>query len=144
MTPVEAELAVTVPPGCPEGHVLHYPGAGDELTAGDQDVEVVVHSLPHGRFSRDGPDLRLTVRVTLAEALCGVDLVLPMLVGPDVDIFLADIRPGTVHEIPGRGLPAEHGAVGSVFVAFEIVFPPPLSRETRAHVFPLLQPGTHG
>ena len=60
------------------------------------DMVFVIDEKPHPRFKRDGNDLVLHQRVSLADALCGMDLNIQTLDGRTLHIPLKDgvIQPG--------------------------------------------------
>ena len=66
----EARVTVQLPKGAPAGFRVMFPGSGDFGS------DVVVHCVETkgmtGGFSRAGSDLRLSLHIPLADALCGV------------------------------------------------------------------------
>jgi DnaJ family protein A protein 2 len=122
-------LEVTLDRGAREGQRIVFAGKGDVqpgLLPGD--VVFVVQVAPHATFQRQGADLVMKREVTLLEALAGVAFPLPTLGGGVVLVKSPPglvLKPGTVLELPGEGLPVlGHSQVkGSVFVKFEVAFP---------------------
>eukprot|EP00903_Cladosiphon_okamuranus_P016613 g15325.t1 len=67
-----AWLELTISKGAPDGHTISFPGVGSHLpglTAGN--VEVVLKTEPHERFTREGSNLRMEIPISLPEALSG-------------------------------------------------------------------------
>jgi DnaJ-class molecular chaperone len=117
-------LDVKVPPGTADGQALRLRGKGqpgrDGGPAGDALIEIRVS--PHHYFLRDGQDIRLTLPVTLPEAVLGGDVEVPtprgtvrMRVPPRSD-------DGTELRLKGRGVPAHDGlAVGDLYARLNVV-----------------------
>jgi DnaJ-class molecular chaperone len=121
-------LDVKVPPGTADGQALRLRGKGDPGRDGDPagDALIEIRVAPHRFFLRDGQDLRLTLRVTLSEAVLGGDVEVPtprgqvrMRVPPRSDN-------GTELRLKGRGVPAHEGlAAGDLYAKLNVVIGPP-------------------
>lgn len=53
------------------------------------DMVFVIEEKPHPRFKRDGDDLLVTQRISLADALCGAELTVQSLDGRQLTISTA-------------------------------------------------------
>ena len=105
-----------------EGHYAQGKDSGD--------VVVRVHVQPHGVFKRRGADLLLSKSITLAEALAGYSFVIRHLDDTE-HLFVSRpgdmIKPGDIRTVEDLGLPVFRDPIkhGSLFLRFEVEFPPP-------------------
>lgn len=108
--PGDRTIDVKVPPGSQDGQVLRLRGKGgagwNGGPAGDALIELRVK--PHPVFSRDGQDIRLTLPVTLAEAVLGGSVEVPTPGGAVRMRVPAHSDSGTELRLRSRGVPA-HG-----------------------------------
>ena len=79
-------------------------------------------------FKRSGDDLYLTKTIGLAEALCGLNLIVKHLDGRELSITNPPgriIKPGDVKGVRGEGMPIYKNPFekGNLYVRFEITFP---------------------
>lgn len=107
------------------------------------DIVFIIRDKPHPTFKREGSDIRYTAKITLKQALCGVQVHVPTLSGENVTLNTTNevIKPNTVKRIQGKGLPfpKEPSRRGDLLVAFEIQFPDKLTQATKdilADLFP--------
>ena len=108
----------------------------------------VVDERPHDVYRRDGNDLVAEARVTLAEALGGMVVVLAALdgrelavdVGGGEDENAAVVCPGYELVVPMEGMPIarEPGRHGSLRIRFDVAFPERLTRAARAQLKSIL------
>lgn len=126
-------LNVRVPPGVSDGQRIRLSGRGEpgELGGPPGDLYVLVRVKPHELFGRQGDHLTLTVPVTFAEAVLGVDLRVPTL---DGGVTLR-VPPGTPSgrklRARGKGVPRRDGSAGDLLVTVEVVVPEKVSDEAR-------------
>jgi len=97
---------ITIPKGVVDGAVLRLRGKGhpgqNGGRAGDAKVEITVK--PHKYFSREGENLRLVLPISLAEAISGAKVTIPM---PDGAISLnipAGTNSGKTLRLKGKGV----------------------------------------
>jgi DnaJ-class molecular chaperone len=117
-------LEVKIPPGTADGQALRLRGLGGPGRNGGPagDALIEVHVAEHRHFRRDGQDIRLTLPVTLSEAVLGGHIEVPtpggavsMRVPPHVDS-------GTELRLRGRGVPAHDGlAAGDLYARLNVV-----------------------
>jgi DnaJ-class molecular chaperone len=116
-------LDVAIPPGTEDGQTLRLRGQGgagfNGGPAGDALIEV--HVGPHPHFERDGRDLRLTLPITLKEAVLGGKVPVPT---PGGTVNLT-VPPGSDTgrqlRLRGRGVPAHAGqAAGDLYVTLRV------------------------
>ncbi|XP_030534188.2 dnaJ homolog subfamily B member 4 [Rhodamnia argentea] len=133
---VETEiLTIEVKPGWKKGTKITFPDKGNEqpnqLPA---DLVFVIDEKAHDFYKRDGNDLIVNHRVTLAEAIGGTTVSLTMLDGRDLSIPVADIvSPGYELIVAREGMPIvkEPGNRGDLRIKFEVKFPTKLTEEQR-------------
>ncbi len=125
---VEETLEIHVKPGWKEGTKVTYAGRGDEIPGQPpQDLVFVLTQKPHPVFTRDGDDLVVTKRISLAEALTeGNKIDVKSLDGRVLRVGLREvIRPGSERVIAGEGMPRPKypGQKGNLRIKFDVGFP---------------------
>ena len=123
-------------PGWKKGTKITFPDKGNEqpnqLPA---DLVFVIDEKPHEVFKRDGNDIIMNHRVTLAEALGGTTIYVTMLDGRNLSIPVIDIvSPGYELVLAREGMPIvrEPGNRGDLRIKFDVKFPTRLTLEQRA------------
>lgn len=117
-------LEVTIEPGVPTDHDSVFYGEGDEypeISAGDVHIRMKIQS--HKQFTRQGADLFMEKKISLLEALSGVQLDIPHFEGKKITVVNL---PGDVlsHEsvkcIKGKGMPFFHDQMshGNLYIKF--------------------------
>jgi DnaJ-class molecular chaperone len=133
-TSEETRLKIVVPPGTLDGTEFRCPGEGD-IRPGylPQDVILVAKQVPHGRFERIRDDLRIKLRISLKEAICGVERSVAGIDGQSVPIKTTTIiKPGAQMTVPGAGMVRQRaGGTGDLRVSFEVVFPDRLEPDVK-------------
>lgn len=122
-------LEAYFPRGAQDGHKVVLEGEADEeygKTPGSVIIEV--HQQPHDTFERKKNDLYATIKVSLAEAVCGFSrVVLKHLDGRGVRVTTPPgtvIRPSEVIKIKGEGMPIPRTDVaGDLYIHVDIQFP---------------------
>ncbi|XP_022749547.1 dnaJ homolog subfamily B member 1-like isoform X2 [Durio zibethinus] len=129
-------LTIDVKPGWKKGTKITFLDKGNEqpnqLPA---DLVFVIDEKPHGFYKRDGNDLVVNQRVSLAEALGGTTISLISLDGRNLSFPVTDIiNPGYELVVAGEGMPIakEPGNRGDLRIKFEVKFPTRLTPEQRA------------
>ncbi|EDW45719.1 dnaJ protein homolog 1 [Drosophila sechellia] len=137
-------LTVKIQPGCKSGTKICFPKAGLQLPGIEPpDVVFVIRDKPHPIFRRDGNDLLYTAEISLKDALCGVHVMVPTLLGSPM-ILNTDvgevINPKSVRSIPGYGLPdtMNNSRRGAIVVRFSIQFPDAISKELASSLDKIL------
>jgi len=125
-------LIVEIRPGWKAGTRITFPGEGDEVpNRRPGDVVFVLREKPHPFFRREGCDLHFTARISLRQALSGVNIQVPTLQGEPLDLSTAGevIRWDSTRRIPGQGLPHQVNdwCRGDLVVDFSIKFPETIS-----------------
>lgn len=131
-------LTIDVKPGWKKGTTIAFQDKGNEsLNQLPADLVFVIDEKPHETFKRDGNDLQMTQKISLAEALGGVTVILKTLDGRTLSIPLNDIvSPGFEYVIANEGMPIvkEPGKRGTLRVKFDVKFPSNLTSEQQAGV----------
>ncbi|KAG5562674.1 hypothetical protein RHGRI_005407 [Rhododendron griersonianum] len=129
-------LTIDVKPGWKKGTKITFPDKGNEqLNQLPADLVFVIDEKPHNLYTRDGNDLIMNHRVSLAEALGGTTVNLTTLDGRNLSVPVTDIvSPGYELTISREGMPItrEPGNRGDLRVKFEVKFPTKLTPEQRA------------
>jgi len=122
-------LNVKIPVGVEDGQTLRLRGKGKSGTnggaSGDAKVEITVK--PHKYFKRDGKHLRLTLPVSLTEAVLGAKVKIPM---PDGALSLnipAGTNSGKTFRLKGKGIDG-----GDLLAQVQIVINDPHNAELKA------------
>lgn len=124
-------VPIEVEKGVQEGFEYTIASEGNYVKGKDAgDVVVRVQVLPHAVFKRRGADLLLSKSLTLAEALAGYSFVIHHLDGSE-HLFVSRpgdmTKPGDIRTVEDLGLPVFRDPIkhGSLFLRFEVEFPPP-------------------
>lgn len=122
-------LKVTIPEGVVDGAVLRLRGKGRAGTnggrTGDAKVEITVK--PHKYFSRDGNNLRLSLPITLQEALLGAKVKIPAPSGSLSLNIPAGTNSGKTLRLKGKGVSG-----GDLLVTPQIVLSDPADAALKA------------
>lgn len=142
---VEEVLAISIKPGWKKGTKITFPEKGNEQPGIiPADVIFVIDEKPHEVFKRDGNDLVMVHKVSLADALSGCTLSIPSLSGKTLSVPCTElIHPGYEKVVPREGMPIakEQGKKGNLKIKFDIKFPTRLSAEQKASIKKVLNGG---
>ncbi len=121
-------LDVKIPPGTLDGQVLRLRSRGSPGwnggARGDALIEVTIGS--HPTYSRNGNDIRLTLPVTLTEAVLGGPVEVPTPAGTVRMQIPANSDSGTELRLRGRGVPAHGGQpAGDLYATLRVVLGKP-------------------
>jgi DnaJ-class molecular chaperone len=119
-------LDVRIPQGVADGRQIRLKGQGNSGIGGAPpgDALITVKLEPHKLFEREGNHLKLTLPVTLYEAVLGAKVRVPTLTGP-VDLAIpANSSSGRVLRLKGRGIAPESGPPGDLLATLHVVLPP--------------------
>ena len=124
-------LDVTVPQGTREGQTLRLKGKGAPGVGGGPqgDALVKITVKPHPRFERDGDDLRVELRVSLAEAVQGAHIEAPTPSGAVSLRVPKGSNTGTVLRLKGKGVARPKGAAGHLYVRLAVILPDKIDPE---------------
>ena len=136
-----------IPRGSKHAEKIVISGKGHELPdAGNGDLVIVLRCVKHDLFQRIGADLAMTKKITLKQALCGFEIIIPHLSGNKLKIKSQAnevIQHGSLKALYSKGMPQKGSAntYGHLYVKLEIVFPQELDEETREKIGKLLPMG---
>ena len=142
--PVEEILTVEIKPGWKKGTKITFPEKGNEQpNVIPSDLVFVIDEKPHSIFTRDGNDLVVTQKISLAEALTGYTVHLTTLDGRSLIIPINNvIHPSYEEVVPKEGMPIpkDPSKKGNLRIKFNIKFPARLTSEQKAGIKKLLAP----
>ena len=116
-------IDLQLPKGVEEGTRIRLAGKGESGPGGNGDAIVTVAIEPHRFFVRDGQDVRLTLPVTLKEAVLGAKVKVPTPDGPVMLTVPKGSTSGKVLRIKGRGFTDKSGARSDQLVTLSVDLP---------------------
>lgn len=128
---VEKIIEVPIERGVPDGKDILFAGEGNEVPgAMAGDLHAIIKIKKHPIFERKGADLFINKKISLLEALCGVNFKVKHLDGTDVVICSAPsdvISTGDLKVIQGKGMPFYQDSMsyGNLIIKFDVEFPKP-------------------
>jgi DnaJ family protein B protein 4 len=135
-------LTINVKPGWKAGTKIRFPNEGDELENGQtQDIEFVVEEKPHPQYKREGDNLRITIPLSLSEALTGFNKTIKTLDGRTLSInnTKSVIHSGQESRVPNEGMPnSKTGKKGSLIITYDVKFPSSLTDEQKEGIKKIL------
>lgn len=142
--PVEEILSIEIKPGWKKGTKITFPEKGNEQpNVIPADLVFIIDEKPHGTFTRDGNDLVVTHKISLAEALTGYTVHLTTLDGRSLTIPINNvIHPNYEVVVPKEGMPIpkDPSKRGNLRIKFNIKFPTRLTPEQKSGIKKLLSP----
>ncbi|KAL3509307.1 hypothetical protein ACH5RR_028708 [Cinchona calisaya] len=140
--PVEEILTINVKPGWKKGTKITFPDKGNEVPGVlPADLVFIINEKPHRVFTRDGNDLVVTQKISLAEALTGYTVHLTTLDGRNLTITVNTVIHPTYEEVvrgEGMLLPKDPSKKGNLRIKFDIKFPARLTASQKAGIKELL------
>ncbi|XAR72606.1 hypothetical protein NMG60_11019311 [Bertholletia excelsa] len=140
--PVEEILTINIKPGWKKGTKITFPEKGNEQpNVIPSDLIFIIDEKPHPVFTRDGNDLVVTQKISLAEALTGYTVHLTTLDGRNLTIPISTvITPNYEEVVPREGMPIPKDPTkkGNLRIKFNIKFPTRLTSEQKAGIKKLL------
>lgn len=126
--PDGSALTAKIPKGVKTGSKIKLSGA-----LNGQDVYLVMTVLPHGRYERDGDDLRLKVPVDLYTAILGGPAEVPALDKTVTLTIPAGTPNGRAIRLRGLGMPklGQSEERGDLYATIEVQLPTQLSAEEK-------------
>lgn len=142
--PVEEILTIDIKPGWKKGTKITFPEKGNEQpNVIPADLVFIIDEKPHSVFTREGNDLIVTQRITLAEALTGYTVQLTTLDGRSLSIPITNVIHPTYEEVvprEGMPIPKDPSKKGNLRIKFNIKFPVRLTAEQKAGIKRYLAP----
>jgi DnaJ-class molecular chaperone len=110
-------LEVNIPAGVDSGMNLRVASEGEPGEAGPGHLYITMSVAEHPVFERDGNDVHVKVRLTIAEAVLGAKVMIPTLKGPVSLKTPAGTQSGDRRVMAGRGLQnPQRGTAGHQYV----------------------------
>jgi DnaJ-class molecular chaperone len=116
-------IDLKLPQGLEDGTKIRLAGKGQEGPAGRGDAIVSIEIAPHRFYTREGTNIRLTLPVTLKEAVLGAKVKAPTPEGPVMVTIPKGTTSGKVLRLKGRGFAAKDGKRGDQLVVVEVDVP---------------------
>lgn len=140
--PVEEILTIDIKPGWKKGTKITFPEKGnEEPNVVPADLVFIIDEKPHSVFTRDGNDLVINQKISLAEALTGYTVHLTTLDGRKLTIPINNvIHPNYEEVVPREGMPItkDPSKRGNLRIKFNITFPTRLTAEQKTGIKKLL------
>ena len=136
------DKAIPIKAGWKDGTKITFEREGDEAPGVDAgDIIFILSTKPHDKFVRQGDDLMYTCRVSLQEALQGVNTTVTTLDNRTLPIRASTVTPDTVLTTLNEGMPNHKtGKRGALLVKFDISFPA-MSELQRSQILGILNNG---
>ena len=112
-----------LPNGVDSGTKIRLAGQGQPGPAGNGDAIVTIEVAPHPFFTRDGKDIRLSLPISLKEAVLGAKVKAPTPEGPVMLSVPKGASSGKVLRLKGRGFTDKGGKRGDQLVTLSIEVP---------------------
>ncbi len=116
-------IDLKLPKGVEDGTRIRLGGKGRQGPGGSGDAIVTVTIAPHPFYARDGKDIRLTLPVTLGEAVLGAKVKVPTPDGPVMLTVPKGTSSGRVLRLKGRGFSDRTGKRGDQLVTVQVELP---------------------
>ena len=117
-------IDLKLPKGVEEGTKIRLTGQGQEGPGGKGDAIVTVEIAAHNFYVRDGKNIRLTLPVTLKEAVQGAKVKVPTAEGPVMVTIPKGSSSGKLLRLKGRGFTGKDGSRGDQIIELAIDVPP--------------------
>ncbi|MEY4944517.1 MAG: hypothetical protein RL384_461 [Actinomycetota bacterium] len=127
-------VSLKVPAGIQDGQKLKVAGKGQASPNGGAkgDLVVSIKVKTHPVFTRDGDNVRVTVPVTIAEAILGATISVPLLGEAPVKLKVAPGTPnGRALRVKGKGV-QRPGKEGDLLATVEIAVPSHVNDKAKA------------
>jgi molecular chaperone DnaJ len=127
-------VSLKVPAGIQDGQKLKVAGKGQASPNGGPkgDLVVSIKVKTHPVFTRDGDNVRVTVPVTIAEAILGATISVPLLGEAPVKLKVAPGTPnGRALRVKGKGV-QRPGKEGDLLATVEIAVPSHVNDKAKA------------
>ncbi|KAL3615107.1 hypothetical protein CASFOL_040768 [Castilleja foliolosa] len=141
--PVEEILTIDIKPGWKKGTKITFQEKGNEQpNVIASDLVFIIDEKPHSAYTREGNDLVVTKKISLAEALTGYTVQLTTLDGRKLSVPIVNnvIHPGYEEVVLGEGMPISKDPRrrGNLRIKFDIKFPTRLTAEQKSGIKKLL------
>ncbi|MBN2555082.1 MAG: molecular chaperone DnaJ [Anaerolineales bacterium] len=125
---------IPIPPGVDEGTQIRVVGEGEPGVFGGPrgDVYVSIHVNKHRFFRRQRQNILLDLRINVAQAALGTEIIVPALEGDETIRIAPGTQSGKVIRIKGKGVPhGKRSTRGDQLIIISVDIPSSLSPEQR-------------
>ena len=116
-------IDVKLPNGVEEGTKIRLSGQGQPGPGGKGDAIIAIEIAAHAFFTREGKDIRLSLPITLTEAVLGAKVKAPTPEGAVMLTVPKGASSGKVLRLKGRGFTDKAGKRGDLLVTLAIDIP---------------------
>jgi DnaJ-class molecular chaperone len=116
-------IDLKLPKGVEDGARIRLAGQGQEGPGGRGDAIVTIEIASHPFYVREGKNIRLTLPVTLKEAVLGAKVKVPTPEGPVMLTVPKGSSSGKILRLKGRGFTAKDGSRGDQLVQLSVELP---------------------
>jgi len=132
----EEVLTIDVKAGWKKGTKVTFIEKGDKQPGIiPADIIFVIDEKPHPRYTRNGNDLVITQKITVADALTNKTLEIPTLDRRSLFVRLPNVvTPDYEHKVPNEGMPItkQPGSKGALKIKFDIKYPSRLTPQQKS------------
>lgn len=103
---VEETIDVNIPSGTPDGYPFVMKGKGQGVKNGETgDLHIVIYEIPHKVFTRNGADLKMTLKLTYTQLVLGDKVEVEMIDGGKIRVPIPEYSDiGDNLRVPTKGL----------------------------------------
>ncbi len=116
-------IDLKLPKGVEDGTKIRLAGKGQPGAGGAGDAIVTIAITPHAFYTREGDDIRLSLPVTLKEAVLGAKVKVPTPEGAVMLTIPKGSSSGKVLRLKGRGYTGKNGSRGDQLVTLAVDLP---------------------
>jgi DnaJ-class molecular chaperone len=116
-------IDLKLPKGVEDGARIRLAGQGQEGPGGKGDAIVTIEIAPHAFFTREGDNIRLSLPVSLKEAVLGAKVKVPTPEGAVMLTVPKGSTSGNLLRLKGRGFTAKNGSRGDLLVQLAVDLP---------------------
>ena len=116
-------IDLKLPKGVEDGARIRLAGQGQDGPGGRGDAIVTIEIAPHSFYVREGTNIRLTLPVTLNEAVLGAKVKVPTPEGPVMLTIPKGSSSGKILRLKGRGFTGKDGSRGDQLVQLAVDLP---------------------
>ena len=116
-------IDLKLPKGVEDGARIRLAGQGQDGPGGRGDAIVTIEIAPHPFFIREGDNIRLSLPVSLPEAVLGAKVRVPTPEGPVVLTVPKGSSSGKLLRLKGRGFTAKDGSRGDLLLQLIVDLP---------------------
>jgi len=117
-------IDLKLPKGVEDGAKIRLAGQGQEGPGGRGDAIVTIEIAGHPFYIREGKNIRLTLPITLKEAVLGSKVKVPTPEGPVMLTIPKGSSSGKILRLKGRGFTGKDGSRGDQLVELAVDLPP--------------------